>query len=317
MNAQKLLLPLLATTIIAGSCGRESASTRYGTPHDGIAAVTESPAADSAASISEESESNASPLGSLSDPARKIIKTADLRCRVTDVYAATIRIEQLAAIVGGGIATSKLENTTDDTRTLPYCTDSLRQISSYTTTAHLSLRIPVQRLDTVLADIAGSATFINNRSLQLDDVTLRYLANKLKNEAMEGNDAATRARTLAHHSVEAVYSGDYTDERNDTRIDRRIENLKLRDDVAYATLTIDLYQPQRLIQSVVPNIEALMQPGIGQRTALALSGGWHLLQSFLLGLLAIWPLLLLIIAGIAGYRRYRRYTRRGPAGMQS
>lgn len=238
----------------------------------------------------------------LNDRSRKIIKTADLRCRVRDVFAATTHVERLASIVGGQISESHLENVADDTRRLPYTADSLRLVESYTTTAHLNLRIPVTMLDTVLGDIAASASFINARNLVLDDVTMRYLSNKLKNEAMAGNDGAQRARTLARKSHEAVFSGEYTDERDDTRIDRQIENMQLNDQVAYATLTLDLYQPQRLSQTIIPDIDHLMKPTLGQKAGMALSIGWQLLQSICIALLQVWPLVLILIASWLLYR---------------
>jgi hypothetical protein len=241
----------------------------------------------------------------LNDRSRKIIKTADLRCRVTDVFAATTHIERLAAATGGQISASRLENATDNTQRLPYKTDSLQQVESYTTTAHLSLRIPVLMLDTVLSDIAANASFINTRNLMLDDVTMRYLSNKLKNDAMASNDAAQKARLLARKSHEAIYSGEYTDERNDTRIDRQIENMQLNDQVTYATLTLDLYQPQRISRSIIPDIEYLMKPTVGQQAGMALSQGWQLLQAMFIALLQVWPLILVIIGGWLLYR-YRR-----------
>lgn len=198
-----------------------------------------------------------------------------------------------------------MENVTDEARSLPYKPDSLKQVASYTTTAHLILRIPVMQLDTVLSDIAASASFINSRNLHLDDVTLRYLSNKLKNEALAQNDASQRARALARHSGEAVFSGEYGDERAETRIDRHIENMQLTDQATYATLTVDLYQPQRITQAIVPDIEYLMKPTLGQQVGIALGNGWLALRVTLIGLLQLWPLLLIVVLGLLWYRRSR------------
>lgn len=268
--------------------------------------------ADSAAAISAQESSAGKiatdkPMG-LNDPSRKIIKTADLRCRVTDVFTATTHMERVAAATGGQISESRMENTTDDMRTLPYKSDSLKQVQSYTTTAHLTLRIPVLMLNTVLSDIAANASFINNRSLHLDDVTLRYLSNKLKNDALAANDAAQRATKLARRSKEAVFSGDYAEQRNETRIDRQIENMQLTDQVTYATLSVDLYQPQRITHTIIPNVEYLMKPTMGQQAGIALNNGWLLLRSMLIGLLQIWPVLLMLIIGLVVFR-YRRNRR--------
>ncbi len=285
--------------IALASCGRNERSAEAVSKAD-LAVAAPAPPAEAMANSSDESKAL-----SLSSPSRKIIKTADLRCRVSDVFTATTNIERLSNSVGGQISDSKLENSSDEVRSLPYKSDSLKQVSSYTTTAHLNLRIPVSSLDTVLGSIAAQSAFVDSRNLHLDDVTLRYLSNKLKNDAMGGNDAASRARGLARKTGDAVFSGDYTDERNNTRIDRRIENMQLNDQVTYATLTVDLYQPQRIHEMIIPDIAFLMKPTLGQQASLAINNGWQLLKALFIGLLEIWPLSLLALAAIIVFRRYR------------
>jgi hypothetical protein len=301
MKTSKLPALPLGILVFAASCHNAGDRNAYRTSD-----LSEAPTADSAM-VSAPAPSNMSgeKLIPLNDESRKIIKTADLRCRVTDVLSATTHVELLAQSTGGQISDSRLENNAEEVRSLPYKPDSLRQVESYTTTAHLTLRIPVSRLDTVLSDIAANAAFINNRSLHLDDVTLRYLSNKLKNEAMATNGADQHALTLARRSKDAVFSGEYTDERNETRIDRRIENMQLTDQVTYATLTLDLYQPQRISATIIPNIEYLMKPTLAQQIGIALNNGWLLLRAIFIGLLQIWPLLLLLIAGLIFYRARR------------
>jgi len=304
MKASLIITVSIAVLFALASCGNAGSGNDHTTASMSTEGVADSVAMTSSAAPTDGAVAAEQPIA-LNDRSRKIIKTADLRCRVKDVFAATTHIERLTSAAGGQISESRLTNATDDTHTLPYSSDSLRQVASYTTTAHLTLRVPVVMLDTVLSDIAGNASFINTRNLVLDDVTMRYLSNKLKNEAMADNDAARRARVLARKSREAVYSGQYTDVRNDTRIDRQIENMQLNDQVTYATLTLDLYQPQRISQTIIPDIDHMMQPTLGQRAGMALSQGWQLLQSIFIGLLQVWPLIILLIIGWLLYR-YRR-----------
>ncbi len=308
MKTRHLIALFSVSTLLAATGCNQDRGAAYNRPES-------TSSADSAAVTAAESaltESHSGENGpALNDPSRKIIKTADLRCRVGSVLLATTRMERLAAFTGGQVSDSRLENVAADTRSLPYKPDSLRNVESYTPTAHLTIRIPVAKLDTVLGDIAAGAAFINSRNLHLDDVTLRYLSNKLKNDAMAANDAGTRARALAGKSTDAIVSGAYTDDRNDTRIDRRIENLQLADQVTYATLTLDFYESQRMSSVIVPDIDALMKPSVGQRARIALSNGWQLLQALAIGLLQIWPLLIIGCGALLLYRRRR--IRRMPA----
>lgn len=308
MKSISFAVACFCVIIFAASCGRDNGAG-YSSAKEG--SYTSS-TADSSGSMAMPSVSEATPEPSmhgdailLTAPDRKIIKTADLRCRVSNVFATTTHIERLTNASGGQIADSKPNNITEETHSILYKTDSLLQVASFTTIAHLTLRIPVAALDTVLTDIAAQSDFVNSRSLYLDDVTLRYLSNKLKADAMAANDAAQRARALARRSSDAIYSGNYIDERDVTRIDRRIELMQLSDQVAYTTLSVDLYQPQRITRIVVPNVESLMKPTISQQVTLALNNGWSLLRIMIIVLLEIWPLLLITIAGIVIYRRRR------------
>lgn len=309
MKYRFLAAGLLSTWLAIAACGADS----------GHHAASETVSTDTAEVIGESGladiAGNDDHALSLNDPARKVIKTADLRCRVTDVFAATTHLERLAYASGGQIADSRLDNVTDDKRSLPYKTDSLREVESYTTTAHLTLRIPVAQLDTVLTDIAAQSAFVHTRSLKLDDVTLRYLGNKLKNEAQSTGGASKQAQALARRSADAVSVGQYADERAETRIDRRIENLQLSDQAAYATLTVDLYQPQRVAFVIVPDTALLMKPGFGQQVLMALNNGWLLLRALMIGLLHIWPLLLIAAAAILIYRRRSGRGFRKTAGV--
>ena len=303
----KFLTPVacICLLLFVASCGSDPR-----TQSERMMARSSASATDSSGTADVYAESPAPASGddkvlSLNAPARKIIKTADLRCRVEDVYTATTRIERMANAIGGQIANSKLENVTEESRTLPYKTDSLQQVESFTTTAQLTLRIPVNALDTILADIAGDAAFINNRSLHLDDATLRYLSNKLKQEAMAAHDATGRSGALAKRTGDAIVSGIYTDDHNEASIDRRIGNMQLVDQAAYATLTVELYQPPRISRSIMPDMEALMKPTMGQQAALALNNGWQLLRGLLIALLTVWPLLLVSAAGYFAWHVYR------------
>ena len=279
MRTIQTLAGAAALSLLLFSCNR---ADRSYTANNASAAVAPTAAMDET-DVSKSESTHAAAGEGYGSPDRKVIRRADFRCRVKDVFAATTHIENTVKAAGGLIADSKTENEPNDTRTLPYSSDSLRQVQTYTTTAQLTLRIPVQNLDSVLNDIAAQSAFINSRHLQLSDVSLKYLSNELKNRAAQGYANNGRA-------------GMVNDERDASLIDRRIENLDLMDNVRFATLTISLYQPERIDAVMVANTAALMQPGIGQRLRTALGGGWLLVQHFALLLVYVWPLLL---AGIA------------------
>ena len=243
----------------------------------------------------------------LDDPARKIIKTADMCCRVKDVFTATSGTEQLVMGVGGQVMESSMENQSSETKLLPYTTDSVKQVQTYTTTAHLTLKIPVQKLDTVLGVLAGQAAFIHSRNRKLEDVTFQYLGNKMMTDAMKETNTDEQAMALARKTNDVITAGDYTEGRKEKAISRRLENSSILDQVAYATVRVDLYQPERMDVLILPDMNRLGKPSFCQQLGTALNGGWQLLQQLLVMLVYIWPLLLAGIVVLVWFRRRKQF----------
>ena len=305
----------LFSIIIAGSLLVTSCSNQHNRSTD--SSTADSNAATISAGSTATTANSTDSATSLSDPARKLIKTGDIRCRVKDVYAATTRLEAWTTANGGEISASHLSNETNEFRTLAYKPDSLRQVQSFTTTARLTLRIPVARLDSLLAQAAGIAAFIDTRNQQQEDVTLRYLANHIKNEAAAQQDNSD-ARRLARRTADAIQANEEATDHSDTRTDRMIENKSLTNDAAYATLDVTLYQPLRMDEVIIPNTALLLMPSFGQRLLSAWQDGCSLLSGFLLLLVHIWPLSVITFIVLFIYRRkFRGSVLRLPPVKQS
>lgn len=232
-------------------------------------------------------------LADINSPSRKIIHTADIRCRVGDVYKSVDTLERIVNELGGMIAESTMENTTASFNAVRYSADSLKQVTGYTTTAHLTLRIPIFYLDTVIRKVPQLATFIDTRTMQRRDVTLKYLANAMKNQAAGIAPPAVADKKHGGIKENAVQSSPQA-LANDTVVDRRIENLQMLDDVNYATLKVDLYQPEKVDVQIVADTDRVASVPFGSRMLLALGDGWQMMKGLVIVLLTAWPLWLLI-----------------------
>ncbi|HTN46193.1 MAG TPA: DUF4349 domain-containing protein [Flavipsychrobacter sp.] len=223
---------------------------------------------------------------------RRIIKTADLRARVTDVYEVTYRIEQATRQLDGLVMESAMENTVDLSRCMEYKMDSLKQMQTFTTTSHLTVRIPVQGVDSFIHAVMAYSSFVDHRNIKLDDVSLRYLGNQLKNN--EGEAATVgKAAALTQKNREVVSLNEYRQQQAIQKIDRNIENLAIDDQANFATIRIDLYQPEKIDMMIVPNTAFLMKPYFADQLKAGFISGWESLKSFLVGLSYSWVFLLL------------------------
>lgn len=294
MSFRKLvwLLPLL----VLAAC--ESSETEYS---GSAAATTEEAIADSAV-VSEAP-------GTLASPERKVIRKADMNCRVADVPATVTMLEKKITEAGGIIAESRIDNSTVEDKTIAYNIDSLKHIQIVSTTAHMTLRVPAPLVDSVVGIIQSTAGFVASRNMSREDVTLKCLSNQMMNKPEERTATNSRALKLATDTREVLDLQRNEDARKERIVSRHIENLKLMDDVAYATLTVSLSQPDVPVMQIVPDKERMMQVPFTTQCRLAMEGGWQLVSGIVLGLLSIWPLLLVIMAGLTiGYtvRKRRR-----------
>ena len=247
---------------------------------------------------------NATAAPPLNSPDRKIKRTADFHCKVQNVFNSTTRLEQLVKASGGAVLESQIQNSNSEIKTSYYKPDSLKQTQTYTTTALLTLKVPAQYLDTIINAIPGLTNFIDSRTLRQSDITYQYLANELKNNADETNAAS--AMKLAKKSKDALEVQRYDADRQDEHISRKIENLQIMDDVTYATVTVAFSQPEQVFVQTIVNPGYITRVSFTMRSEAALREGADMISEIFVGLVSIWPLLLLTIAGWIVYRKMRQ-----------
>ncbi|CAL1519315.1 DUF4349 domain-containing protein [Chitinophaga sp. MM2321] len=238
-------------------------------------------------------------MSSLLSPSRKRVRSADVRCRVTNVFTATSRLEQIVTAVGGVVASSTLQNEYVHRHELPYTTDSLKKVQLYTPVANLTLRVPVQHLDSVVHTLTSMAGFIDHRLLTDEDMTLSYLSNSLKNN----KDNQRAGKIAPDKKTTALDIAKYEDQKNENVIDRQMVNLGIQDKVAYSTFTVQLFQPEVADIQIVVNPVHLTRSGFGTEILTAAHDGGTLLRNILITLVQIWPFWIAAAFGWFAYKK--------------
>ncbi|WP_343704382.1 DUF4349 domain-containing protein [Chitinophaga sp.] len=243
----------------------------------------------------------------LQSEARKRIRSADVRCRVPDVFKAASTLERMVVSVEGVVVESVLHNDVTEQRTLPWSADSLKLVKRYTPVANLTLRVPVKHLDSVVSTLTSMAGFIDYRKLQDQDVTLAYERNAMKNEALAAED---HKRETTHTKMNKELEVTQHQEANtEAAIDRTIANLGMLENAAFSTISVQLFQPEVADVQVVVNPQQLTRAGFGTAAMNALRGGADVFRALALFILQVWPLWVLAAAGWVLYRKVlRRYS---------
>lgn len=235
----------------------------------------------------------------LTAPQRKRMRTADIRMRVSNVHTATEKIEKLVRSLDGVVEESLQRNEYHSSREVRYTADSIKRVQLYSTTSDLKLRVPVMQLDSVVYTLSSIALFIDRRSLADQDATLQYLANELKNKPAGAVVPLTR-------NDKAIDVMDRQQLLDGASVDRKIANLQILDNVAYATITVQLLQPELADIQVLVNPAAVARTGFGENLLNALRNGLTVVAGLLVALLSVWPLWLLLAAGWLVYRKFRK-----------
>lgn len=224
-------------------------------------------------------------------PARLLIYHAEVRLKTTAMPRATRRLDSLVRRSGGYLSAANETHADGEWR------------------QETTIRVPPQQFEALLSGLAGLGS-IEEKKLSTNDVTAEH--------------ADVAARLLAKRAVERQYTTLLTkaqrikdilaieEKLGEAReeIEATESRLKtLNSEVAYATITLTLYQP---VSQSIPDAPIV---SLGSRVVEAFYGGWQLLTSLLVGLVNLWPLLLL--GAGAGWlwqrRRQVAFATRAPA----
>ena len=255
--------------------------------------------------------SSSAAIVSKKDAERKFVRTADLKFKVKSVVNATYDIEDVVNNQGGFVTFTNLASTIDNTSNTQVSEDSTLETTFYNVTNTMTIRVPNNKLDTTLKEIAKNVDYLDYRIIKADDVALQLLSNELtqkratKNEARVANAIDTKGKKL----------GEITDaettlvNKQEAADNARIANLSLLDQVSFSKITINIYQRQTLKRELICNNKSTKEyePNFGIKVMESLQYGWDMLETIIVSVVKLWGLILL---GLITYLIYRKYGRK-------
>lgn len=248
------------------------------------------------------------------DPSRRFVQTAGVRFSVEDVYRSAFAIEDLVARQGGFVVSNRIRSDVGQVRRHRIGGGRLLELSEYTTRGELVVRVPADRTQTFLRDLATQMTFLDSREFEARDVQFDQLRQQL---------AQLRSETLQQSLAQAVQSDDRLDRKSEAfaaraqalaaRDDAQVAQRELEDRIAFATLSLSLTQPAQVRSSERADPDAAFEqhrPGFFARIGHALQGGWRGLLDVTVVLVALWPLWLCVAVAVALAQMWMRMRAR-------
>ncbi|TXF87864.1 DUF4349 domain-containing protein [Neolewinella aurantiaca] len=203
---------------------------------------------------------------------QRIIYTAAARARVESLDTAMARITSLITRNGG------------------YISNQHRTNSTYEHTAQLTIRLPAGALDGAMKFLPEIATEIDYQNLDSRDVTAQWL--DLESRLQTKRDVRDRYIDILRNraqKVEDILNAEEKIRVITEEIEAKEGQLRyLRDQVSLSTLTLELYETVEY-----RNTGPTVTRGFFSKLTDSLAFGWGMIQEIVLGLVAIWPLLIL------------------------
>jgi hypothetical protein len=248
------------------------------------------------------------------DPDRKFIRTARADFRVKDVYAATMAIEDAVAGQGGFVLRNDIQAQTLRAVSHPVGDGKRLQLTEYTVRGSLVVRVPSDRTQAFLREIAPQMAFLDQRSMEAVDARFQILRQQLawqrEQQTQQALGDAVQANDRLDRKAEVIAAqGGAKLQRDEALIQRK----EFEDKVAFSTIELSLYQSPKVERNESVDTDAMFdshRPSFFVRLGEALRTGWYVVLDVFVALMHVWPLWLLGGLGLWGLRRWTASRRR-------
>lgn len=238
-----------------------------------------------------------SSVATMSVKDKQFIKTADVNLEVKDVYDATISIEKSVQELGGFVTNSNLQSRVISEDTYNTSDENAMLVKKYQTENTMQVRVPTSRLGELLTLINDKKLFLNSRIINAEDVT-----SSIKYAELEGK----RIKKTGENISDLKTTKDkvkMSDENMSESNSQQLANLNVTDNLKYSTVDIYIKEPKLRIAEIAvtnsTNIDNKYKFDFLYSAKNAFVEGYYLIQRLVVGLIVIWPLL--IIGGLTFY----------------
>jgi hypothetical protein len=235
---------------------------------------------------------------------KKLVKTAELRFRVGNVWNSTERIEDLAAKYNGYITYSNLQNKYQNYSESEISKDSLLILREILVENSMKLRIPNIKLDSFIRELTPFVKYLDYRIIKIDDVTFQYVSIAKKGDRFKNYEQRQTTHIDSKDSKlkDASAAEDNLFERQLQADEIALQSQILADKLKYCDMTLEIYQKPIITKEIVPDFKSVSssRPNFFIRFGDAIVQGYRILEEIILFLFRIWGIILVGIAVYAG-----------------
>ena len=296
---QKIVFSLVFLVIIA-SCAKKNEAE--GTYEDLDLKSLESEA------VADSTTAPISMAASQEVEGKKFVRKADVNMEVSDVYQATIYIENALKEMGGFVTLSNYRSEVLEEKVFPQSDEKSMLVREYITKNQMQVRVPTEKLSDFLKQLNDKNIFLRERIITAEDVSTNIKMAELEKQRMAKHKAQLSQQTNTIKNAEAV------NENERELIYQKINDLNLADELKYSTVEIYLSEPKSKISQVeIPNTKSLKNKyhgGFGYSIKEAFADGFYGFQQFLILVAHAWMFILVGVLGIFAWRNRKKFWKK-------
>lgn len=253
---------------------------------------------------SQEEVSNAAKVLDIN---KKFVHTADVNMKVKDVFVSTLNIENKALELKGFIEKSELRTQVLKEKEIAISKDSANYYMVYQQTNHLKVRVPQQNLHLFLTEINHQKDFLNYRIIEANDVTFEHQYQNLEQSRLQTSQQQTDKLNSSAYKNQADKL-DRKDAIAQAKNENTIQKAVLNDKITLATVEIALVEDAKIKTTVIPNTKDrnfYVESNFGYEIKKTSIIGFRIFKTILLGIVYLWPFIIIVIGLIFGIRFYK------------
>ena len=241
---------------------------------------------------------------------KNFISSMQIKGLTADAANATMQIEHFTNKLGAYVQDSKLTSELKNKEVTRLSKDSVLEQETYQIQAHLILRVPNSKLDTVLAVLTPFFLVMDERILRKSNSDIDLLENKMTAlRTRQFSKDVTPLLAKKSMQIEGVLAAQNQlyEKVKETDL-AMLENEKLRDKINFSGINIELYQRDKTVKTTSLYLTAPQgyHPGFLSEVYTAIVNGANLLKWIVLAIINLWSSLLIAFATWFIYKLIRK-----------
>lgn len=231
----------------------------------------------------------------------KLVKTAGMRFKVKNVEQTSERIAALTTTCHGMIMHHQMGSTSERSLDIRINNDSVMRVTSFYTTADITVKVPSEKLNDFMNQVAGMGVYVNNRNMDITDKSLDYLSARLKLQSRnELVSQQKKGKVVIKNPANVLLL-------KDEMVDQQINNRQIDDAVKESVVSLNFYQSNTINKEMIANDDpSAYNLPFFKRLGIAVENGWSLFVDVVVGLVNLW---VFIAAGVGLWMVAKHYKR--------